>query len=693
MFDFPNSPTLHQTAVAPNGSTFVWDGAKWINNTNASGLFLPTTGGTMQGPLNVTATGGNTVRSVQDHFGEVCNVKDFGAKGDARGTKDAAMTAGGTTLTSATLAFTAADVGKTIMVFGTGTSGATQQGTVIAVGSATTVTTSFVAVTTVAAAAQQAVWIGTDDTAAVTAAIAASRTRNTICRFPPGCYWLASQSAPIPLTNITLQGDGKSAEFFPYNGGSTLLLNNTVSPAAFSGVAGTILERMTFFYPQVNAALAVASFPPLFQADNLGAFEVNNWFMGIRIVNAWQAFHSTTQGSWARTWMTDCFVYGIDAVFYMQSGYADVLQIENCYFGIGPWPEGLAGSQLPRVYTQSSGAVFRLDIGAGNYNFADGLIMTNSICQFYRYGIQLISGTIDVSNISNVNWDGVRSILYVTGTSRIVSTAITGGEAFCSNSLDGSATADVFHFDTSGTPNELTITGMQLELSQGNYIWDNQGTISRLVVTGNTFQHWGKTTTTGTYYAFACPVAMSGTFVFSGNLFWGDRAGTSNSITALFCSLGTGCTMEISGNNFSLCTTPIFVQGSSGVLSATGNLSTQSGAPINDASSGTALAMLENNNWDIKPVLRAPTISGAGTGAAVTAGSSTLRGQFTTGSGTVTSGTITFATPLPYAPVAVMLAATTVGAILAVTSISASAFQWSASASIPSVTIFYDVKM
>jgi hypothetical protein len=151
--------------------------------------------------------------------------------------------------------------------------------------------------------------------------------------------------------------------------------------------------------------------------------------------------------------------------------------------------------------------------------------------------------------------------------------------------------------------------------------------------------------------------------------------------------------MEISGNNFSLCTTPIFVQGSSGVLSATGNLSTQSGAPINDASSGTALAMLENNNWDIKPVLRAPTISGAGTGAAVTAGSSTLRGQFTTGSGTVTSGTITFATPLPYAPVAVMLAATTVGAILAVTSISASAFQWSASASIPSVTIFYDVKM
>lgn len=53
-------------------------------NANAAqgGPFLPLSGGTMSGPLNVTATGGNTSRSVQDHFGEVYNVKDYGAKMD-----------------------------------------------------------------------------------------------------------------------------------------------------------------------------------------------------------------------------------------------------------------------------------------------------------------------------------------------------------------------------------------------------------------------------------------------------------------------------------------------------------------------------------------------------------------------------------------------------------------------------------
>jgi hypothetical protein len=39
-------------------------------------------GGTVSGPLNVIATGGSVARSVQDHFGEVANVRDFGAVGD-----------------------------------------------------------------------------------------------------------------------------------------------------------------------------------------------------------------------------------------------------------------------------------------------------------------------------------------------------------------------------------------------------------------------------------------------------------------------------------------------------------------------------------------------------------------------------------------------------------------------------------
>ena len=48
-----------------------------------------TGGGTMTGPLYVTATGTPATRSVQDHFAEVVNVKDWGAVGDGA-TDDAA---------------------------------------------------------------------------------------------------------------------------------------------------------------------------------------------------------------------------------------------------------------------------------------------------------------------------------------------------------------------------------------------------------------------------------------------------------------------------------------------------------------------------------------------------------------------------------------------------------------------------
>ena len=61
MFDFPSPATLNQTATAPNGAVFVWDGAKWTTAENAvmnpgGGLYLPLSGVTpMTGPLTLAA--------------------------------------------------------------------------------------------------------------------------------------------------------------------------------------------------------------------------------------------------------------------------------------------------------------------------------------------------------------------------------------------------------------------------------------------------------------------------------------------------------------------------------------------------------------------------------------------------------------------------------------------------------------
>jgi hypothetical protein len=54
------------------------------------GPFLPLSGGTMQGVLNVIATGGNTARSVQDRFAEVIDIHDYGQIGTGNAATDTA---------------------------------------------------------------------------------------------------------------------------------------------------------------------------------------------------------------------------------------------------------------------------------------------------------------------------------------------------------------------------------------------------------------------------------------------------------------------------------------------------------------------------------------------------------------------------------------------------------------------------
>lgn len=61
--------------------------------TTPGGPFLPVSGGTMQGPLVVTATGATTPRSIQDRWSDVYHVQDFGAVGDGTADDSAALQA------------------------------------------------------------------------------------------------------------------------------------------------------------------------------------------------------------------------------------------------------------------------------------------------------------------------------------------------------------------------------------------------------------------------------------------------------------------------------------------------------------------------------------------------------------------------------------------------------------------------
>lgn len=141
------------------------------------------------------------------------NVMWFGAKADARKVIDGSMSSSGSTLTSSLAAFTSADVNKVIDVSGTGASASDTQGvtarhnkvgTISAYTSATQVTLSFTSSATVV---DKTFHYGTDDSDAVTAAIASAGDAPACIYFPCGNY-LINDTFVLP-SNISLAGDGQ----------------------------------------------------------------------------------------------------------------------------------------------------------------------------------------------------------------------------------------------------------------------------------------------------------------------------------------------------------------------------------------------------------------------------------------------------------------------------------------------------
>lgn len=146
---------------------------------------------------------------------KVFNVKAFGAKGDGRTVSDAAVSVSTpTVLVSATISFTSADVGKKVVLRGAGPattidgSGPSSLYTTIA--SVVNATTAITADPVSVSAGNADLFVGTDDTAAINAAIAALVDGSTLY-FPPGRY----AASGIDIANKSLiEISGERAELW-----------------------------------------------------------------------------------------------------------------------------------------------------------------------------------------------------------------------------------------------------------------------------------------------------------------------------------------------------------------------------------------------------------------------------------------------------------------------------------------------
>lgn len=141
----------------------------------------------MASSFNAFSSAGLSAGAVRDVVQSLTgiNVKDYGATGDARKVTDAVLN-GTTTVTSATAAFTAADVGKAVWGVETATGlKRLAQTTITAVNSATSITVASAAI-----GSYSNIWLvlGTDDTVALQSAYAAAKAARSHLIVPAGGY-------------------------------------------------------------------------------------------------------------------------------------------------------------------------------------------------------------------------------------------------------------------------------------------------------------------------------------------------------------------------------------------------------------------------------------------------------------------------------------------------------------------------
>lgn len=150
----------------------------------------------------------------------VYNVLDYGVKGDTNTVSDGAITSGLAVLTSATAGFTAADVGKTINVFGAGAAGATLSTTIVGFTNSTTVTLTATASSTVT---NKKVVYGTDDTTVLNNVLAKASNNPCTVLMPRGKTFFIS--LPLVMYSNT-QLDARGATIIESSGSNCNMLNN-----------------------------------------------------------------------------------------------------------------------------------------------------------------------------------------------------------------------------------------------------------------------------------------------------------------------------------------------------------------------------------------------------------------------------------------------------------------------------------
>lgn len=240
------------------------------------------------GPWVFIDADGNRVNVASNYY----SVATYGAKCDGRvvsnGTISARSGAGNTTVTSATIAFTQADVGKRFAINATAFNAGypIPAGYIVSVDSATSATV-YVPATVVAIASGGSLCVVSDDSVAVVAAIAAATATGGNVFIPPGICGFGSAAGSFPVlpagVNLVGAGNSRGDPFAFCSKGSTLVCvaESYTASAAFvtlSGSGSTIeglnidTARRFDYSVRIDATLCQVRYSTIARAVSIGLY-------------------------------------------------------------------------------------------------------------------------------------------------------------------------------------------------------------------------------------------------------------------------------------------------------------------------------------------------------------------------------------------------------------------------------------
>lgn len=515
----------------------------------------------------------------------------YNAKGNCRLVEDAAMTAGSPTLTSATAAFVASDVGATVYVYGAGASGATLIATVTTINSGTQVTLSVSASTTVSS---KRMWLGSDDTAAIQAAISAAGPSGDIVYFPPRRYLVTGN---IGAANCQLQGTGIGDGETPYtDNGSQLWQANTANPMLSINGKDVTVTGLVFFYPDQTGLVATpTTYAPTIQTTTaigivnltIDNCQFTNSFVCIKIIGApaSSVFHGRILITRVRAYAIQTFLDGRDI--------KDVVHVSDCNISNGIWQDISIGTpdQYPAKWTIANGSAFLL-----NDPF-DGLFMTNTVVYGYYAAVRATqtSNPINWLSLNQVHIDGCRNGIIANAS--LPFATINACNFYCVDPFSASSAGSsiVLAPPANSAVSDVIVSSCNFAFALGNHIAVD-GDILSLQIVGCRIKFWAQRQgISGIQQAIRLTNWTSAQVVVCGCTFVNSTSATGVAIGSTTSAAGR---IQITGNEFYGC--QMAVDAGPGYFVITGNSAHNTTATYGCVRLGSVNSLVQTgNSWDV----------------------------------------------------------------------------------------------